>query len=533
MKANKFHFALALFFVANFSVLFAREIVVGKSGVADFDKIQSAIDAAKNGDTIVVKPGLYKETLNINKAVTIKGERNEIIKHDVSMFGENMWNKDADFRKSDSYKQNFYQNELFWNEVRQNQTKYVDERVLVLVDNRKTCKVTAPASIEGIAFTHNRNVAQLMAEYFNYYAFYKEEELAFLSWVGVNEKEEFSLVEVSADAKFYDVACYCSGQYGLEVSDGSPKFNSCYVYWSARSGVLISAEATPEFVNCLVKFSGRNGVVAYEFSNPKFFQCMISDNIQNGLAVQENATGTYKELYIFRNGFDGDDGYSGIGVFHDSSPTVIDSYCNENRNAGLVVRQRSRGIFRNNKFHKNGTHGVLVREESEPIIENCEMSNNKSFGIYFINDTTAIVQNCEIKNNSQSGASFSYNSRGSLENCAIHDNKSFGVYVEKNAAPLVNECEVYKNTSSGILIRDNARGIYNECNVYENRYNGFFVLVNANPTVAACMIRANRNFGIELKDNAKGNYNNCTIKENRKGAVEIAEGIDVQINFVE
>ena len=45
-------------------------------GIADFASIQSAINAATNGDEIVVRPGRYRETLSfLGKAITVRSEQ--------------------------------------------------------------------------------------------------------------------------------------------------------------------------------------------------------------------------------------------------------------------------------------------------------------------------------------------------------------------------------------------------------------------------------------------------------------------------
>jgi len=41
---------------------------------SDFQNIQDAIDAAKNGSTIIVKKGSYNELINLNKTITLIGE---------------------------------------------------------------------------------------------------------------------------------------------------------------------------------------------------------------------------------------------------------------------------------------------------------------------------------------------------------------------------------------------------------------------------------------------------------------------------
>ena len=45
----------------------SKTILVGKSTKSDFNRIQSAIDVAKHGDTIVVASGRYLESVLIKK----------------------------------------------------------------------------------------------------------------------------------------------------------------------------------------------------------------------------------------------------------------------------------------------------------------------------------------------------------------------------------------------------------------------------------------------------------------------------------
>jgi hypothetical protein len=57
------------------SALFAATITVDDDGPADHSSIQAAINAAGNGDEIVVAPGRYRETLNfLNKSITVRSE---------------------------------------------------------------------------------------------------------------------------------------------------------------------------------------------------------------------------------------------------------------------------------------------------------------------------------------------------------------------------------------------------------------------------------------------------------------------------
>lgn len=60
-------------------------IYVDDDGGADYRKIQDAIDNATDGDTIFVYKGIYRENLNLNKAVILEGED----KNDTVIDGRN------------------------------------------------------------------------------------------------------------------------------------------------------------------------------------------------------------------------------------------------------------------------------------------------------------------------------------------------------------------------------------------------------------------------------------------------------------
>ena len=53
------------------------DIKVDDDGSADYSKIQDAIDAANEGDVILVKSGIYKETITISKSIKLIGENKE------------------------------------------------------------------------------------------------------------------------------------------------------------------------------------------------------------------------------------------------------------------------------------------------------------------------------------------------------------------------------------------------------------------------------------------------------------------------
>ena len=52
----------------------AREIIVAQDGSGDARTISEALDLAADGDTILVRPGTYAESLTITKDITLRGD---------------------------------------------------------------------------------------------------------------------------------------------------------------------------------------------------------------------------------------------------------------------------------------------------------------------------------------------------------------------------------------------------------------------------------------------------------------------------
>src|SRR4030067_3016224 len=57
----------------------AATITVNASGGGDYLKIQKAINASSNGDTILVYSGIYHENVNITKQLTLRGIGNPVV----------------------------------------------------------------------------------------------------------------------------------------------------------------------------------------------------------------------------------------------------------------------------------------------------------------------------------------------------------------------------------------------------------------------------------------------------------------------
>ena len=70
----------------------AATITVDDDGKADYSSIQAAIDAANNGDEIIVSPGTYVETIDFNgKAITVRSASGDPSEPSLTAAGTVVW----------------------------------------------------------------------------------------------------------------------------------------------------------------------------------------------------------------------------------------------------------------------------------------------------------------------------------------------------------------------------------------------------------------------------------------------------------
>ncbi len=80
--------ALLAFFLIGSEEFSAETITVDDSGGADYEKIQDAIDASQEGDTIRVYEGIYYENVVVDKTLTLIGNGSEETTVDGSYNGD-------------------------------------------------------------------------------------------------------------------------------------------------------------------------------------------------------------------------------------------------------------------------------------------------------------------------------------------------------------------------------------------------------------------------------------------------------------
>ena len=363
--------------------------VVGKDSDCDFNTIQEALDTVEENSIIQVKPGVYNEHLDFNKTVHLMGCTETII------------------------------------------DKSSRELPIVVLDSDKFCIVDIPVKIEGIVFTHKKDL-----EFDSLSSFLKTS-----SEIKKDDSEDRkSMFGVSADSCFINIAILCSEGFGVSFFDKSAVLDISYLHQIAYDGIAVYKNAAPLINNCIISNSNFSGICCGDESSPKISNCEIYDcGVQNngGIFITDESSAKIDSCKIYNNA-----GGLGIGVGKNANPSVT-SCSVWGQIQGISVEGGASGVYEDCSIYSNKQSGIGILDEAKPIINNCKCYSNGQHGILIADTAYLCMDNSEITNNGRNYAGIACigNSR-----VVIKNSKSFGVHtcglvLFENAAGNFENCE--------------------------------------------------------------------------------------------
>ena len=231
-----------------------EKIIVGKN--QQIKSLNEALELIIEDGTVILEPGIYRRHINFNKKVKIVGLTDSIM------------------NKSSS------------------------ELPIVVLHSKKSCEISAPVEIEGVVFTHEKN---LSFNNLQNYADTKYNSCEYKDSYEYGDDYFASCLLVNSDAKLKNVAILDSLNYGITLAKTKGIIEDSIIS-RCQNCCLYCVEKTEATVQETKIINSRYvGVYAKETSNPSIKDCEIYGHLSNGIWVKDQAKGTYKNCYLHNN----------------------------------------------------------------------------------------------------------------------------------------------------------------------------------------------------------------------------------------
>jgi hypothetical protein len=184
-----------------------------------------------------------------------------------------------------------------------------------------------------------------------------------------------------------------SGVYFFDGATGT--LEECEVYGNANVGIAITGRAAP-LIRGSRMYGGKNaGIVAWKEGQGLIESCEVYGNRLAGIGISEGGNMVVRSSRIH----EGEN--SGVFVHHGGEGRLEDCDLFGHSEAEVAVTTQGKLALRECIIHHGKNSGVFVREEGQALLEECHINNNADSGLLVGMGALVVVRKCHINQNGQ------------------------------------------------------------------------------------------------------------------------------------
>ncbi len=343
-------------------------IVVSAAGDGDYASINEALRAARTGACLLVRPGLYSESVSIDKQVEIiaDGARADIIIESVNGSCVSVRTDEAMVRgftlRGMAGIGNMGEG-FFAVDIPQGQ--------LMLED----CDITSN-SLSCIA-VHNDSTNPIIRR---------------------------CRIHTSAD----------SGIYIFNGATGT--LEDCDIYDNANVGVAITERARPVIKRCTIR-DGRNaGLVVWGGGTGLVEECEIFGNAKAGIGISEAGDALIRRCRIYGGG------NSGVFIHDNGQAALEDCDIHNHAEAEVAITLGGNATLRGCRIHEGRLSGIILRDQGRALLDECDVYGNAETGVSVQAGGIATIQACRINRNERAAVKVEEGGAASVMNSDLTEN---------------------------------------------------------------------------------------------------------------
>ncbi len=306
-------------------------------------------------------------------------------------------------------------------------------------------------------------------------------------------------------------------QVGVLVHDhGQGVLEECKILANALAGVEIRERGNPTLRLCEIRDGNGAGVLVHTDGRGKLLNCEVVGNARAGVEVRNGGAPTLQLCRIHRGK------QVGLLFAEDASGTVEDCIIAANAWAGIEIRDRGYPVIRRCKVIDGQQAGVAVHDGGAGTIEDSELVDNAHSGLEIWLGGNPTVRGGTIRNGRRAGVLVTQKGRGQLEGVNIAGNAGSGVIITDGGQLDIRRCEIHGGHLAGIAVGRNGRGTAIDCIIHDNALSGVAITQGGQPILQRCRITGNGDVGVWAFEKGAGRVLECTLTGNGRGAWDVS-----------
>ena len=242
------------------------------------------------------------------------------------------------------------------------------------------------------------------------------------------------------------------------------------------------------------------GVVIATGGNPTLRRNQIHDGKDCGVHVCDNGVGMLEDNDIAGNA------RPGVAIATGGNPTLRRNQIHDSKDCGVHVYNDGVGMLEDNDIAGNARPGVVISTGGNPTLRRNQIHDGKSGGVHVRNDGLGMLEDNDIAANVVAGVVIASGGNPTLRRNQIHDGKDCGVYVCDNGLGMLEDNDITANAGPGMVIA-----------------------TGGNPTLRRNRVNRNRYEAVVIQDGGRGVVEDNDLTDNKRGAWNITRECEANV----
>lgn len=308
-------------------------LVVSKLAGGDYKTITEAINNAQPGTRILVRPGVYQESLVVDKKLTIVGDgaKAEIIIESTDASCLLIQTDNAEVRGLTLRCRAGQQNKQYF-------AVNIPQGQAILADCDITSDSLSSVAIHGS--TANPTIQKCQIH---------------------DSKQSGIYIYDNGRGIIEDCDIFRNTTTEITIdTNAQPIIRGCKIHDGKEGGILIREQGLGTVEDCAIFNNTLSGIEIKEDSNPTIQRCKIYDSKQGGgLLIHQKGRGTVEDCDIYNNAL------SGVEIREGGNPLIRQCRINKNKYNALYVHENGLGTVENSDLTGNLRQAINIDSTSQ------------------------------------------------------------------------------------------------------------------------------------------------------------------------
>ncbi|MGW2840728.1 right-handed parallel beta-helix repeat-containing protein [Streptomyces sp. NPDC001493] len=295
------------------------------------------------------------------------------------------------------------------------------------------------------------------------------------------------------------------GRHGLLIEDEAEGLlEDCRISGPARAAVQAGGSATVGLADCRLSGAGTDALAVGGSAQLTVHGCWILDSAGHGILVTGEAVALAVDTLIARSGAAavrvselaraslsgcriGVSGEHGLTVTDAAHAELADTTLSDAAVAGVHTDGRARLTLTGGRIERGET-GLRLRSTAEASVRGTTVSGPSKAGVELGPRALTTLEGVRIGSTGSAGVVLAAGARLAMERCTIEAPGGSGMVVSTGAEPAVSGLRIDRAAKNGILFGPGAGGTFAYCDLTGGNFPALHIGANADPRFTGCRV---------------------------------------------